>query len=50
MAPDGTLQLSMFNAQNIDCGYTLNRLRDVVLMGAHNLCFGAKTRKIGLPL
>ena len=27
-------------AQNIDCGYT----------GTHNLCFGAKIRKIGIPL
>ena len=28
-------------AQNIDCGYT---------MSTHNLCFGAKIRKIGIPL
>ena len=27
-------------AQNIDCGY----------MSTHNLCFGAKLRKIGIPL
>ena len=27
-------------AQNIDCGYTCT----------HNLCFGAKIRKIGIPL
>ena len=27
-------------AQNIDCGYT----------STHNLCFGAKIRKIGIPL
>ena len=26
-------------AQNIDCGY----------MSTHNLCFGAKIRKIGIP-
>ena len=31
-------------AQNIDCGYTL------VLTSTHNLCFGAKIRKIGIPL
>ena len=29
-------------AQNIDCGYTLEP--------PHNLCFGAKIRKIGIPL
>ena len=28
-------------AQNIDCGYTLE--------STHNLCFGAKIRKIGIP-
>ena len=28
-------------AQNIDCGYTTS---------THNLCFGAKIRKIGIPL
>ena len=27
-------------AQNIDCGYT----------STHSLCFGAKIRKIGIPL
>ena len=31
----------IFFAQNIDCG---------VLTSTHNLCFGAKIRKIGLPL
>ena len=30
-------------AQNIDCGYTLEP-------STHNLCFGAKIRKIGIPL
>ena len=30
-------------AQNIDCGYTL------VLTSTHNLCFGAKIRKIDKP-
>ena len=33
-------------AQNIDCGYTL----EPVLTSTHNLCFGAKIRKIGIPL
>ena len=32
-------------AQNIDCGYTLETSRHT-----HNLCFGAKIRKIGIPL
>ena len=32
-------------AQNIDCWYTL-----AVLTSTHNLCFGAKIRKIGIPL
>ena len=41
-------------AQNIDCGYTLDRLAEAVLGEAvltstHNLCFGAKIRKIGIP-
>ena len=30
-------------AQNIDCGYMLEPPR-------RNLCFGAKIRKIGIPL
>ena len=33
-------------AQNIDCGYTA----EAVLTSTHNLCFGAKIRKIGIPL
>ena len=40
-------------AQNIDCGYTLEPPRWVVrrfLTSTHNLCFGAKIRKIGIPL
>ena len=39
-------------AQNIDCGYTLEppRLNEAVLTSTHNLCFGAKIRKIGIPL
>ena len=34
-------------AQNIDCGYTL---AEAVLTSTHNLCFGAKIRKIGILL
>ena len=39
-------------AQNIDCGYTSEppRLAEVVLTSTHNLCFGAKIRKIGISL
>ena len=35
-----------FFAQNIDFGYTL----EPPLTSTHNLCFGAKIRKIGIPL
>ena len=37
----------------MDCGYTLEpavRLAEAVLTSTHNLCFGAKIRKIGIPL
>ena len=34
-------------AQNIDCGYTLE---PPCLTSTHNLCFGGKIRKIGIPL
>ena len=38
-------------AQNIDCWYTLQSpRRDISNVSTHNLCFGAKTRKIGIPL
>ena len=37
-------------AQNIDCGYTLEPLAEAVLTSTHNLCFGAKIKKIGIPL
>ena len=36
-------------AQNIDCGYTLNRLNEAVLTSTHNLCFRAKVRKNVYP-
>ena len=32
-------------AQNIHCGYT-----KAVLMSTHNVCFGSKIRKLGIPL
>ena len=34
----------------LDCGYTLERLIEAVLTSTHNLCLGAKLRKIGMPL
>ena len=37
-------------AQNIDCGYTLEPPRRGGSNEYHNLCFGAKIRKIGIPL
>ena len=36
-------------AQNIDCGYTVELVK-AVLTSTHNLCFGAKIRKIDIPL
>ena len=44
------LILLIFFSQNIDCGYTLEPHHQAVLSSIHNLCFGAKTRKIGVPL
>ena len=48
----------LFLLQNIDCGYSLepprrgvltsNRLAEAVLTSTHNLCFGAKIRKISI--
>ena len=38
------------NFQNIVCGYTLEPLAEAVLTSTHNLCFGAKIRKIGILL
>ena len=37
-------------AQNIDCGYTLDRLDEAVLTSTHNLCYGAKIRKLDITL
>ena len=37
-------------AQNIHSGYTLEPPRQGGLTSTHNLCFGAKIRKIGIPL
>ena len=36
-------------AQNIDCGYMLEPPHEAVLTSTHNLCFGPKIRKIGIP-
>ena len=44
------LDIFLIIAQNIDREYTLEMPRRVVLMSTHNLCFGAKIRKIGIPL
>ena len=38
--------ISFIFAKNIDCGYTL----EPVLTSTHNLCYGVKIRKIGIPL
>ena len=32
--------------QNIDCGYSLDRLAEAVLTSTHNLCFWAEIRKL----
>ena len=46
----------LFLLQNIDCGYTTvttasrGGSNEAVLTSTHNLCFGAKIRKIGIPL
>ena len=44
----GVYLFFLFLLQNIDCGYTLEppRLAEAVLTCTHNLCFGAKIRKI----
>ena len=34
--------LFLFLLQNIDCGYSLDRLREAVLTCTHNLCFEQK--------
>ena len=47
------LQLKKFDifAQNIDCGYTFQPPRqETVLTSTHNLCFGAKMRKMHIPV
>ena len=36
-------------AQSIDCGYMLEPLGEAVQRSTHNLCFGVKIRKIGIP-
>ena len=42
--------LFFFFAQNIDCGYALEPPRRGGSNNTHNLCFGAKIRKISIPL
>ena len=39
----------LFFAQSIDCGYKLEppRRGEAVLTSTHNLCFGAKIRRVG---
>ena len=37
-------------ALNRDCGYLFEFFGEAVLMSTHNLCFGAKVRKIGISL
>ena len=39
-------------AQNIECGYMLEQppRGEAVLTNTHDLCFGAKIRKLGIPL
>ena len=52
--PPKNFDIFLIFAQNIDCGYTIepprHRLAVAVLTSTHNLCFGAKIRKIGIPL
>ena len=47
-----SLDIFLIFAQNIDCGYTLEppRRAEAVLTSTHKLCFGAKIRKICIPL
>ena len=40
----GVYLFFLFLLQNIDCGYSLEA--EAVLTSTHNLCFGAKIRKI----
>ena len=37
-------------AQNIHCGSALGPPRLAVLTSIHNVCFGSKIRKLGIPL
>ena len=39
------LIIVLISAQNIDCGYSLNRLGNAVLTSTHNLCFEQKCKK-----
>ena len=44
------LDIFLIFAQNIGCRYTLEPPRRGGSNEYHNLCFGAKIRKIGIPL
>ena len=49
----GVYLFFLFLLQNIDCGYSLEPpfscfCGEAVLTSTHNLCFGAKIRKIGM--
>ena len=44
------LDIFLIFAQNIDCGYTLEPPHRGGSNEYLNLCFGAKIRKIGIPL
>ena len=43
------LLFSIFMLKTLIVGTRYNRLAEVVLMSIHNLCFGSKIRKIGIP-
>ena len=41
----GVYIIFLISAQNIDCGYSLERLGEAVLTSTHNLCFVQKYEK-----
>ena len=41
----GVYIIFLISAQNIDCGYSLERLSEAVLTSIHNLCFEQKYEK-----
>ena len=44
------LDISYIFAQNLHCGYTLEPPHRGGLTSTHNVCFGSKIRKLGIPL